>query len=672
MANDMKIPVRVLILEDNDDDKELVLRKLRNGGYHPAYICVETKEGLINALDEHPWDIILCDYSMPKFDGLTALRLLQEKNIDIPFILISGTVGEEVAVEAMKAGAQDYMMKDNLLRLVPIVKREMAEATIRRDKRIADEKIRHQNAVLDAIINNSHSILIFMLDTEYRYLGFNENHRKEMKKAYNADIEVGVNMLDLITITEVKKKAKTSIDKVLSGESFIDTEVQPNLNIYYEFHWNSVRNDDVVIGVSCFVIDITERKMDEQKLIRALEKATESDRLKSAFLANMSHEIRTPMNGILGFASLLKAPGLNNDKQQEYIKIIEKSGARMLNIISEIVDISKIESGQMEVVQKEANINNMLEYIQTFFNPEAEAKGLQLFFNTKLSADEANITTGHDIISAALTNLVKNAIKYSNAGFVEFGVSTLQKAQSDASSTIRPVNEPGSIGQSRNVELEFFVKDTGIGIPINRQTAIFERFIQADITDVHARQGAGLGLSIAKAYVELLGGKIWVESEVGVGSTFYFTIPYVEKANQEVPGEGDGVDADAPVKKTLKVLIAEDDEISSQFASIIVDSFGYEIMIVETGHECVEACRLNPDFDLILMDIQMPDLNGYEATRQIRQFNKSVVIIAQTAFGLTGDREKSIAAGCDDYIAKPFSKSALLALIEKYVGATKK
>lgn len=250
------------------------------------------------------------------------------------------------------------------------------------------------------------------------------------------------------------------------------------------------------------VQDITFKKKIQQELIIAKEKAEESDRLKSAFLANMSHEIRTPMNGILGFSELLKTPNLSGDKQQKYIKIIEKSGKRMLNIINDIVDISKIEAGLMKTIVKESNINEQVEYIYTFFKPEVEAKGMQLFFKNTLPPVEATIKTDREKLFAILTNLVKNAIKYSNKGSIEFGY------------------------EKKGDYLKFFVKDTGIGIPKERQEAIFERFIQSDIEDTMARQGAGLGLSITKAYIEMLGGNIWVESEEGIGSTFYFTLPY--------------------------------------------------------------------------------------------------------------------------------------------------
>jgi len=382
------------------------------------------------------------------------------------------------------------------------------------------------------------------------------------------------------------------------------------------------------------------------ELQRAKERAEESDRLKSAFLANMSHEIRTPMNGILGFSELLKNPELTGDQQQEYLGIIEKSGVRMLNIINDIVDISKIEAGLVKLKISESNINKQIEYIYTFFKPDVEANGMILSFRNSLPVKESVIFTDREKTYAIFTNLVKNAIKYSQKGAIEFGY--LKKGDF----------------------LEFYVKDTGIGIPKDRQDAIFERFVQADIADLQARQGAGLGLSITKAYVEMLGGKIWVESEEGIGSTFYFTLPYniepERKAIQKDLPDNNSVNVFTSEVPRLKVLIAEDDEASKKLLGIEIRKVSKEILKVRTGLEAVVAFRDNQDIDLILMDIQMPEMDGYEATRQIRQINKDVIIIAQTAFGLSGDREKSIEAGCNDYIAKPIKNAELLKLIQKY------
>ena len=386
-----------------------------------------------------------------------------------------------------------------------------------------------------------------------------------------------------------------------------------------------------------------ERTVEERtkELLKAKEQAEESDRLKSAFLANMSHEIRTPMNGILGFAELLKEPGLTGKEQQDYIRIIEKSGARMLNIINDIVDISKIEAGLMKLEIQESNINEQIQDIYTFFKPEVEAKGMNLSFSTPLPTKEAILKTDREKLYAILTNLVKNAIKYSNTGTIEIGYN---KGDGD---------------------LEFYVKDTGIGIPNDRHGAIFERFIQADIPNEWAQQGAGLGLSITKAYVEMLGGKIRVSSQVGVGSTFYFTLPYnAVPINEPVVHQIVPSDNNDLIRK-LKILIAEDDKVSEMLIDKTLKTFGKEIIKARTGVEAIEACQNNPDIDLVMMDIRMPDMGGYDATREIRKFNKEVVIIAQTAHGLYGDREKAIEAGCNDYIAKPINKAELFLIIQK-------
>jgi len=391
------------------------------------------------------------------------------------------------------------------------------------------------------------------------------------------------------------------------------------------------------------VIVSIERKKAQQDLEIAFEKALESDRLKSAFLANMSHEIRTPMNGILGFAQLLREPNLTFGEQKKFLGIIEKSGARMLNIINDIVSISKIESGQMEISFSETNVNEQIEFVYNFFKPTVEINGIKLIAKNTLPSSEAVIKTDREKIYAILINLVGNATKFTHSGSIEFGY------------------------EKKGKYLEFFVKDTGIGIPDEKKEIIFERFRQGSESMTRGYEGAGLGLSISKVYVEMLDGKIWVESELGEGTTFYFTIPYNAEAESKIiPQESSSKIKTDDVNNKLKILIAEDDESSELFLSTAIDKYIQVVFKARNGFEAVEICRRNPDIDLILMDMRMPEMNGNEATVQIREFNKEVVIIAQTAYGLSGDREKAIAAGCNDYISKPIDLSLLKALIKKY------
>jgi len=774
----MGTPIRVLIIEDSDNDKELLLLELRRGGYDPEYTCVETAEAMNSALDQREWEIIISDYSMPKFSGITALQIARDRKLDIPFILISGTIGEEIAVKAMREGASDYLMKGNIKRLIPAIDRELKDVEVRRQRTWAKDALQKNEAMLSLILNSIPQS-IFWKDQNSIYMGCNKVFAleagledaaqiigksdfdlpwsREESEAYRRDdreviesqepkihiietqhqhdgkkvwldttkiplkdiLNTGYGVLGIYENITEQKTAQEALQeselrfRVLAESSPVGifTTDAKGTTTYVNQRWceiaklsfdeaigdgwlKAIHPDDkdnlvhnwkqttlvstgskaeyrfihpngsvawvigqavpkrsekgCVTGYIGTITDITERKEMEARLILSKEKAEESDRLKSAFLANMSHEIRTPMNGILGFAELLKEPDLTGEQQQDYIEIIEKSGARMLNIINDIVDISKIESGQMKVLLKETNVNEQLEFIYKLFYREIEQKGLHFSIKKSLSLPEAIIETDREKLYAILTNLVKNAVKYTDRGSIEFGYDLVETRHA--------------------LSLQFFVKDTGIGIPKDRQETIFERFMQADIVDKMARQGAGLGLAISKAYVEMLGGKIGVESEEGKGSTFFFTIPYLTESKEEINIEHEVL---TPIEenqmKKLKILIAEDDESSSQLISIVVRKFAGEIIHARTGIEAVEACRNNPNIDLILMDIQMPEMDGYEATWQIRQFNTDVIIIAQTAYALSGDKEKAIAAGCNDYVSKPIKTENLLNMVRKYI-----
>lgn len=390
---------------------------------------------------------------------------------------------------------------------------------------------------------------------------------------------------------------------------------------------------------------IRRRRIKELKT--AKEKAEESDRLKSAFLANMSHEIRTPMNGILGFTDLLKNPKLSGEDQKRFIEIIKKSGDRLLDTVNDIIDVSKIEAGQVKVVISDINMNNIIDDLFEFFLPEAKKRNIQLIISNQIPYEHANFKSDKDKLNSIITNLIKNAIKFTSEGCIEISCSIKNSEGKD--------------------KLEISVKDTGIGIPKNRQKAIFERFVMGDIEDIDVKQGSGLGLTISKAFVKMLGGEIWLESEEGIGSQFYFTIPYETNKNKIPKKTEEDVDNKLSEQKKLKILIVDDDEFVITYLVSIIEEYSKETLIARTGLEAVEACSKNPDVDIILMDIKLPEINGYEATRQIREFNKQVFIVAQTAYALSGDRDKCFQAGCDDYISKPIKKEVLKTIFDKYL-----
>lgn len=635
--------LKILILEDNQYDADLLQRELKKSGFRFISEIVQTRESYESALNSFKPDIILSDYSLPSFDGLAAFHIKQKKSPDIPFIIVSGTIGEENAVELLKQGATDYVFKD-LSRLGLAIRRALEEVELQREQKRTEKVMKEYLEQYSTM--KSATLFGFMLTDEKGNL-LDVNDAYCSMSGYTKEELLNLSVTDI----EVIEKPEEIAERIQRIIEFGTNQFESK----HKAKDGRVFNIEVSMGflnskkqIIAFVRDITDRKLAEQELIKSKEKAEESDRLKSAFLANMSHEIRTPMNGILGFADLLKEPNLTSKKQQEYIKIIESSGVRMLNIINDIVNISKIEAGLMEVNLTESNINEQIEYIYIFFKPEVEQKGMQLFFKKSLTSKDAVIKTDQEKIYAILTNLVKNAIKYTNEGFIEYGYR-LNK-------------------DSKPAELEFFVKDTGVGILKDQQEAVFERFVQADSSNKMAYQGVGLGLSISKAYVEILGGKIWLESEEGKGSTFYFTIPYnteLEKKNlvENLVPDYDGANN---YTKNLNVLIAEDDKISRILLTKTIKVFSKEIIEAIDGVEALEACKNNPDIDLVMMDINMPNMNGHEATKQIRQFNKNVIIIAQTANAFDSDRKVAMESGCNDFISKPIIKNELLGLINKY------
>lgn len=372
-------------------------------------------------------------------------------------------------------------------------------------------------------------------------------------------------------------------------------------------------------------------------------KAEESDHLKTVFLQNISHEIRTPMNGILGFIDLLDNQDLIETDRKKYLDIVKKSGNRLLHTINDVIEISKIESNQIILHKSEVYLEQFMSGLLRFFTNQAAEKNLALTLDNNLTDNSVLIETDKSLLEKIFINLIKNAIKFTTTGSINLGY----KIKKDM--------------------LEFYVKDTGCGIPANRQNAIYDRFVQSDLDITRSHEGSGIGLAISKAYVEMLGGNIWVESEVNKGSTFYFTIPF-KPVNQSETKPAENHSTLDSLTRPLNILIAEDDEISFLYLENLLLHKNISITRACDGLEVLEKLKSRPAFDILLLDIRMPGLSGIEVTQKIRKNNRSLPIIAQTAYAFTEERIKIQKAGFNDIISKPINKNELIKTILKYAN----
>ncbi|MGC9354446.1 MAG: PAS domain S-box protein [Mariniphaga sp.] len=758
-------PIRILFAEDLPTDVEMAKREIRKGGIEFISKVVDTETEFRKELEEFKPDIVISDYSMPTFDGMSALKITREHSRHKPFVVLTGSMNEETAVACMKAGANDYVIKEQIKRLPYAIKEAIEKAVAREEKQKIEQQLRQSLGEYRDLINGM-SETVWIIDTEGNLIEVNETAVKVLGYTREELVELGLHGIDnhlpkkqiadlanqMPTVknqffqtwhtTKSGKKIPVEINSTLvnyNGKKAIMSiarditeriEIENQLKLlsrsveqspvsivvtdnngiieyvnsaftkvtgyssdevkgmktslfksgnhsqkFYKQLWNTILRgeewhgelmnrkkngelfwEDISISpvynlkqeITHFISireDVTEKKKMIDDLIAAKEKAEESDRLKSAFLANMSHEIRTPMNGILGFTELLKEPKLTGEEKNEYIKIIQKSGQRMLNTINDLIEISKIESGSLELKLKEVNVNEQLDYIYNFFKPETENKGLAFKLHKALPVEQVIVETDQEKLNGVLMNLIKNAIKYTNQGGIEMGYRVVENT------------------------LEFFVKDTGIGIEKKHREFVFERFAQADISLSKPYEGAGLGLSIAKAYVEILGGKIWFESESSKGSQFYFTIPFTKKpAEKKITSYEQPCTDGEQALKNLTILVAEDDTTSQIYISELLRGKCKKVFFAENGKEAVQLFSENPEIDLVLMDMKMPLMDGYQATAKIKEINRDTVVIAQTAYALSGDKEKILEAGCDDYLPKPFPKKRLIELVWKYFG----
>lgn len=423
----------------------------------------------------------------------------------------------------------------------------------------------------------------------------------------------------------------------------------------YNVHIEKKNNDEIGILYDDFnamlqqILNRQEARDEaEKKLVDAKEKAEESDRLKSAFLANMSHEIRTPMNAILGFAELISMPDaeVTPEEKLNFIKLINNSGNNLLRLIDDIIDISKIEAGQIKIHKKECQLNQTMKEIQQSFleiRKHKEKEHVDILLNENAESQNLIIKTDPLRLNQILTNLIDNALKFTEEGFIEFGYEILTQDK-----------------------LLFYVKDTGVGMEHKKKDTVFDRFTKIEDDKNRLYRGAGLGLAICKSLVELLGGKIWVESAISEGSTFYFNLP-LEKLQELEQNEDILKTSDNYDWSNKTILVVEDEPANIIYIQEVLKITNATILKARNGKEAVKVFEKN-DVDVIIMDIKMPEMDGYEATRIIKKLNKDIPVISQTAYAMPGDIDKGFDSGMNDYLIKPVKPKILLSVLNKHLN----
>jgi len=598
--------IKLLLVDDSEDDRELILMNLRRGGYSPDVKSVDTKEGFEEALDNGEWDLIICDYNMPGFDGLAALGILKERARDIPFILVSGAIGEELAVKAMKAGANDYMMKDKLQRLVPAIERELKEAKLREKHREAQIE---RDRLLTVIQNSLNEIYIFDCETlKFQYL----NQAASSNLGFDPDTVQDMTPIDINPYLDSAEDYKRIIQPLLNGELekdlYLTKHVRKDGSTYpIEIHLQLIRQNDQQF-FTAIGFDLTDREKDARRIQEQKEIAkelAEHSKHKSEFLANMSHELRTPLNSILLLSKLLLKPDSNTftENQQKYINVIQQSGKNLLSLINEILDLSKIESGEMELSLEQADLKDLVAGISDLFEPIATEKGLDFSISIYDNCP-SNIVTDQLRLEQVLRNLLSNAMKFTEKGRVDLDVLVI----ADEGATDK--------------QIIFAVRDTGIGIPENKQKLVFESFRQADGSTQRKYGGTGLGLSICRQIAELLGGTLTLKSSEETGSTFTLTLPLMEAGeNADVtdsetdPHRKSAAAADEYVSIPDVLLISENRTLANDLKNKI-HTLSRSLKVM-TGAAAVSAVAEQTLPVTIFIDPYTSDLSGWSLAKRI-------------------------------------------------------
>ena len=638
--------ITVFLIEDDEIDKMAFERHLKQNKLPYKYIWASSVEQVSEMANE-AFDVAIVDYNLADGTGMDVLKII---GTNAPVIFVTGQGDQKLAVEAMKAGIYDYLIKDmerSYLDLLPVT----IDNAISRRK--SDQRIRAMERQVEKLLwvvsKTDNSMAIAAADGTIEWV----NEGFERLTGFKPAEVIGTHA-DLLYAGGISGLNPNSngYKQLMETKQSVTYEAK-NYRSDGTWHWvfttlTPIINDDgEIVNIVAIDSDITARKEAELQLMQSKLRTEKLAKTKEDFLANMSHEIRTPMNGIIGMVQLLKDTELT-DKQNNYLKSIQFASDNLLSIINDVLDFSKLEANAVTFEEIPFNVRETIQHIVEMFTPKAKEKGLSI--GSHVADDVPDHVVGDPTkVSQIITNLLSNAIKFTGEGEVKVQVETVSSS-------------------ANSVELSFSISDTGIGIPEDKQESVFSSFEQAETNTTRKYGGTGLGLAIIKKLTEGMGGEVSLQSEVGKGSTFTVRIPFAEVENDGLPKQGNSSEPKSSVSiEGKRGLLVEDNELNQMVANQFLSGAGIEVTTVGDGSEAIEAVS-NAEFDFILMDIQMPQMDGYEATKHIREKGIETPIIAMTAHAFSGEKEKCLAAGMNDYLTKPIKRGLLHAKISELLN----
>ncbi len=583
---------------------------------------------------------------------------------------LSAGVAIPVIVDDQVVNVMVFFLKEkkdedkDFINLISGIAKQLGELFLRKK---TEEQVTRLSYEYEVVFNGTQSAMFLVEvcgDGQYRYVRTNAAY--ERMSGYSQKDTAGKTPYDLFGKKGGDDIIKHYEECIKTGQPHqyeLSIRHRDKLHII-DAELNPIFEDGSVKYIAGSSTNITEKKKILDELLVAKEKAEASDHLKTAFLNNISHEVRTPLNGLLGFGQLLSQEGLTSHQKRSYMKSMNKSSRRLIDTIEKIIDISMILSNNLEINIQKVEPVQVVNEVRNLANPASTEKGLTLETSIPENIPVPSIQNDAALIRKVLSHLADNAIKFTNKGTVVIGLMV------------------------RDDAMVFYIKDTGSGMSEEYQEKLYQPFSQEDVAMTRGFEGSGLGLSIAAGIVEKLGGKIWAESEKDAGSKFYvsFPLPKSEKSGNESTAALDHTGSSLAQSSTTKdtaaafaetdepdtppkqsILLADDDDMALFLLETLIEDIGVPLISATNGKEAVEAFRSNPGICLVITDVKMPVMDGIEATRQIKAIRKDVPVIAVTAHAMSGDEQRILAAGCDDYIAKPLSGKELLEKINKLV-----